>query len=392
MSTLKSRQTRGHVLHALFAALTVVAVLVLGVLLGGIVERSFGLVAVEFEQRFEDISPDGSTLETASAELIRQVLQDQMRPNALETIEEKKPLAQSSLDELKGIVTREILVPKVVKAWPLSASILARGAIEAEAAEDFPDAALVFRSWVDLAFLTGAQSSDPLQAGIRGAIIGTFMTIVVTMVIAFPLGVGSAIWLEEYAPDNKLTRFIQTNIYNLAGVPSIIYGMLGLTIFVRFLGDITQGRTVLSAALTLAILVLPIIIINAQEAIKAVPQSLRQASYALGATRLQTILFHVLPASMDRILTGSVLGMSRAIGETAPLVVVGASAFLTHDPGGLFDRFTTLPIQIYQWTSLPNDAYRNLAGAAILILMVLLMGLNSVAIIMRNRYRKENKQ
>jgi phosphate transport system permease protein len=303
-----------------------------------------------------------------------------------------KPLADRDLADLQKLVVDEILQPEVVNAWPLLTSVFNTNAIKLEIENDFPDARLVFRSWVHLDFLGGSQSADPMKAGIRGAIIGTLLTIFVTMLIAFPLGVGAAIWLEEYAPDNKLSRFVQTNIYNLAGVPSIIYGMLGLTIFVRTLGEITQGRTILSAALTLAILVLPIIIINAQEAIKAVPQSLRQASYAVGSTRWQTIWHHVLPACMDRILTGSVLAMSRAIGETAPLVVVGASAFLTHDPSSLFDRFTTLPIQIYQWSSLPNEAYRNLAGGAILVLMVLLMTLNSFAIILRNRYRKENKQ
>jgi phosphate transport system permease protein len=167
--------------------------------------------------------------------------------------------------------------------------------------------------------------------------------------------------------------------------------MLGLSIFVRNLVTVTQGRTILSAALTLAVLILPIVIINTQEALKAVPQSLRHASLALGASQWQTIRHHVLPACMDRILTGAILGLSRAIGETAPLVVVGASTFLTHDPTSVFDRFTTLPVQIYQWTSLPGDAWRNLAGAAILILMVLLLGLNSFAIILRNRYRKEMK-
>lgn len=390
--TLKARQSLAKVLQVGFLLITIFAVIILAVLIGDIINRSFGTSAIEYVERFEDWSSDGSTLETASDDMIREVIQNGMGGRAYDTLEEAKPFTERSHDELLEIVIREVLQPKVVKSWHLIPSLTNQASIIAERDRDFPDAVLTFRSWVQPDFLMKAQSMDPLNAGIRGAIIGTLMTIIITMLVAFPLGVGAAIWLEEYAPDNKVSRFIQTNIYNLAGVPSIIYGMLGLAIFVRTLGDITQGRTILSAALTLALLILPIIIINTQEALKAIPQSLRHASLALGATRWQTIWHHVLPASMDRILTGSVLAMSRAIGETAPLVVVGASAFLTHDPSSVFDRFTTLPIQIYQWTSLPGDAYRNLAAGAILVLMVLLLSLNSFAIIMRNRYRKDSKQ
>jgi phosphate transport system permease protein len=197
---------------------------------------------------------------------------------------------------------------------------------------------------------------------------------------------------------------IQTNINNLAGVPSIIYGMLGLAIFVRALEFFTSGaafglvedattangRTIISAGMTLGLLILPLIIINAQEAIKAVPNSLRQASYGVGATRWQTVWHHVLPNSISGILTGTILAISRAVGETAPLVVVGASTFITFDPDGPFSKFTTLPIQIYQWTSRPQDEFRNIAAAAILVLLVLLLSMNTIAIILRNRYKKKN--
>jgi phosphate transport system permease protein len=209
---------------------------------------------------------------------------------------------------------------------------------------------------------------------------------------------GSAIYLEEYASDNWLNRLIQTNIYNLAGVPSIIYGMLGLAIFVRLMGPITSGaifgvqdvngRTVFSAGLTLGILILPIIIINAQEALKAIPNSLRYSSYGVGATKWQTIWHHVIPASMDRILTGTVFAVSRAIGETAPLVVIGASAFLTLDPSGLFSKFTTLPIQIFTWSQMASPEFRHVAAAAIVVLLVLLLGLNAVAIYFRTGIQK----
>jgi phosphate transport system permease protein len=213
---------------------------------------------------------------------------------------------------------------------------------------------------------------------------------------------GAAIYLEEYATDNSLNRLIQTNINNLAGVPSIVYGILGLAIFVRALERLTSGeifglvdpttangRTVLAAGLTLGLLVLPIIIINAQEAIRAVPQSLRKASYGLGATKWQTVWSHVLPNAIPGILTGTILAISRAIGETAPLVVVGASTAISFDPSSPFSKFTTLPIQIYQWTSRPQDEFRSLAAASILVLLIILLSLNASAILLRNRFSRK---
>ena len=202
--------------------------------------------------------------------------------------------------------------------------------------------------------------------------------------------------------DTTLNRLIQTNISNLAGVPSIIYGMLGLAVFVRMLEGITSGRlfgavtdpttangrTIISAGLTLALLILPLIILNAQEAVRTVPRSLRQASFGIGATRWQTIWHHVLPGAIPGILTGTILAVSRAIGETAPLVVIGASTFIVQDPSVPFSKFTTLPIQIYQWTAWLQEEFRNLAAAAILVLLVLLITLNATAVILRNRYAR----
>ena len=236
----------------------------------------------------------------------------------------------------------------------------------------------------------------------RTAILGSLWTILVTILFALPIGVGAAIYLEEYAPDTWFNRLIQTNISNLAGVPSIIYGMLGLAVFVRMLEGITSGRlfgavadpttsngrTIISAGLTLGLLILPLIILNAQEAVRTVPRSLRQASFGIGATRWQTIWHHVLPGAIPGILTGTILAVSRAIGETAPLVVIGASTFIVQDPSGPFSKFTTLPIQIYQWTARPQEEFRNLAAAAILVLLVLLITLNATAVILRNRYAR----
>jgi phosphate transport system permease protein len=312
-------------------------------------------------------------------------------------------LPARSQDNIFILVQERVVVPTVVESWFLFESLFNRGEIALEASEKYPAAEVEFRSWVSADFLTTPQSSKPELAGVRTAILGSLWVIAFTILIAFPIGVGAAIYLEEYANRERwYNRIIQTNINNLAGVPSIIYGMLGLAIFVRALESVTSGvafglvedpttangRTILSAGLTLALLVLPMIIINAQEAIRAVPSSLRQASYGIGATRWQTIWSHVLPNAIPGILTGTILAMSRAIGETAPLVVVGASTFITTDPTGPFSKFTVLPIQIYQWTTRPQGVFRNIAGAAIVVLVALLLALNATAIMLRNRASK----
>lgn len=272
----------------------------------------------------------------------------------------------------------------------------------------YPQAELEWRSWVAWDFLTSPMDSTPALAGVRTALLGSLWVMIITFLTAFPLGVGAAIYLEEYASEtrnNTLRRInsvIQTNINNLAGVPSIIYGMLGLAIFVRALegltsgalfgvaadADTANGRTIISAGLTLALLILPIIIINAQEAIRAVPRSLRQASFGLGATRWQTVWNHVLPNALPGIMTGTILGMSRAVGETAPLIVVGASTFIVTDPEGPFAKFTALPILIYNWTARPDDQFRNAAAAGIIVLLVVLLSMNAAAVMLRNRFQR----
>lgn len=296
-------------------------------------------------------------------------------------------------------VLEQVVKPDVVKTWSLVDSLLKRQEISQVVAEDFPNAELEFRSWLTPQFVMNPQSSAPELAGVRTAIFGSLWIILITIVFSFPIGVGAAIYLQEYATDTWFNRLIETNISNLAGVPSIIYGMLGLAIFVRVLEPITSGaafglvestasangRTIISAGLTLGLLILPLLIINGQEAIKAVPNSLRQAGMALGATKWQTIWHHVLPNALPGIMTGTILAISRAIGETAPIVVVGASTFITVDPDGPFAKFTTLPIQIYQWTSRPQDEFRNIAAAAIVVLLILLLTLNASAVLLRNR-------
>lgn len=238
---------------------------------------------------------------------------------------------------------------------------------------------------LSLDFLTRYPSRLPARAGIRSAILGSLWVLFLVAAISFPLGVGAAVYLEEYAPKNRFTRFLQTNIANLAGVPSIVYGILGLAVFVRFFA---LGRSVLAGSATLALLILPVVIIAAQEAIRAVPNSLREASYGLGATRWQTIRHHVLPVAMPGVLTGTILALSRAVGETAPLIMIGALTFIAFDPVTPLDSFTVLPIQIYNWTTEPREAFHNLAAGGIVVLLVVLLIMNATAILLRNRYRK----
>ena len=237
---------------------------------------------------------------------------------------------------------------------------------------------------LDLAFLTSFASRFPERAGVRAALAGSVWLLGLTALIAFPISVAAAVYLEEYATKGWVTKAIQTNIANLAGVPSIVYGILGLALFVRALG---LDRSVLSGALTLSLLIMPVIIMASQEAVRAVPQTIREAAYGLGATRWQVVRFQVLPMALPGIMTGTILALSRAVGETAPLIMVGAVGFLAFTPQGVMDSFTVLPLQIYNWVSRPQDEFRQLAAAGIMVLLGLLLTMNAVAIVVRNRYR-----
>lgn len=256
-------------------------------------------------------------------------------------------------------------------------------------------AALIYRvvtqgvHWIDLDFLINRLSTDPKKAGILGAIAGTLLLMAVVAPITLIIGVGTAIYLEEYAKKGRFQRFIQINISNLSGVPSIVFGLLGLTVFVR---GMELGAVILAGGLTMSLLVLPIAVVAAQEAIRAVPQFLREASYGMGATKWQTILNIVIPAALPGILTGVILALSRAVGETAPLVVLGIPALLIPLPDGLFDKFTVLPLQIYYWTldSALVAEYANLAGASIIVLLVILFLMNSLAILIRNKFQRRH--
>jgi phosphate transport system permease protein len=236
--------------------------------------------------------------------------------------------------------------------------------------------------WLDWQFLTSFPSRLPERAGIKSALFGTLWLIGLTALFSIPVGVAAALYLEEYARPGRLNTLIQINIANLAGVPSIVYGMLGLVLFVRWLAF---GRSVLAGAATMSLLVLPVIIIASREAIRAVPPSLRQASYALGATRWQTVRHHVLPGALPGILTGIILALSRAIGEAAPLIMIGALSYVAFVPAGPLDGFTALPIQIFNWASRPQAEFHQLAAAGILVLLVVLFLMNGLAVALRYR-------
>lgn len=292
--------------------------------------------------------------------------------------------------------------------------------------------------WIDWQFLTSFDSRFPYKAGMISGIFGTMWVITLTILISAPIGIGAAIYLEEYAGNGWLTQIIRVNLANLAGVPSIVYGILGLTVFVRMFGlfgpqgviknwtgleingmfwidaldgyliPLPFGRVVLSGALTLSLLILPVVIIASQEALRAVPPSIRHASLALGATKWQTIRNQVLPAATPGIMTGVILAISRAIGETAPLVIIGAMAFVSFVPGGIdslealrdnpegllrapFDTFTVIPIQIFFWIQKPKADFKAVAAAGIVVLVAILLILNGLAILIRNRYSKHTR-
>jgi phosphate transport system permease protein len=241
---------------------------------------------------------------------------------------------------------------------------------------------------IDLPFIRNFASRIPERAGIWPPLVGTLWLMGLVTLFAFPIGVGAAIYLEEFAPRNRITALIETNIANLAAVPSIIYGLLGLAVFYR---AFEMGRSLLTGALTLTLLVLPVIIISSREALRAVPRSHRLGALALGATKLETVYKTVLPSAVPGIMTGTILGLSRAIGETAPLLVAGAAAFVAFTPDNLLDAYSALPVQIFDWVRRPQPEFQALAAAAILVLLGVLLTMNTIAIVIRNRYDRKTR-
>ncbi|HYH11849.1 MAG TPA: phosphate ABC transporter permease PstA [Thermomicrobiales bacterium] len=240
--------------------------------------------------------------------------------------------------------------------------------------------------WLSWHLITDMPSRIPEQAGMNSAIWGSLWVVLGSGIVSFILGLGTAIYLEEYAEKNRWTNLIQTNISNLAGVPSIVYGLLGLVVFVN---GLQMGRSLIAGILTMALLVLPVVVISSREAIRAVPPSLREAAYGVGATKWQTVKDHVLPAAFPGILTGMILSMSRAIGETAPLLVVGGASQVLFRPDTLTDPFMVMPLQIFNWTGRPQEAFEHLAAAAIIVLLIVLLLMNSIAIVLRQHFTKK---
>ncbi|EMR05518.1 Phosphate transport system permease protein pstA [Bhargavaea cecembensis DSE10] len=234
-------------------------------------------------------------------------------------------------------------------------------------------------------FFQNFASRFPEKAGIKAALVGSLWLMAVVAPVSMFLGIGTAIYLEEYAKKNRVNDFIRMNISNLAGVPSVVFGLLGLTIFVRALA---LGNSILAAGFTMSLLILPVIIVAAQEAIRAVPQHVREASYGMGATKWQTITRVVLPSAIPGILTGSILALSRAIGETAPLIVIGVPVIIHFLPTGVMDTFTALPMQIYDWAKRPQADFQQVASAGIIVLMAFLLLMNSIAVLIRNKFQK----
>lgn len=401
-SNLPARHRIAKILQFVFQSATAIGIVMLVLLLLTVLNNLVGIVAIVNTIEPETFAINGIPLEDLPKNEIIQIIETNLSKGMIRQLTREKALEDINQQELYNIVQEKVIKPQIEGTWSLYDSLFKRQEIQDEVMQKFPLANLEWKSWFSLRFILASASSDPLQAGVRTALLGSLWTILITLLVAFPLGVGAAIYLEEYASDTWFNRVIMINISNLAGVPSIIYGMLGLLLFVRVLQPLTSGaifgvndpatangRTILSAGLTLALLVLPLIIINAQEAIRSVPESIRQASLGLGATQWQTIWHHVLPSALPGILTGAILAISRALGETAPLVVIGGATFINFDPTGLFSKFTILPIQIYQWTARPQAEFKNLAAAAIVLLLIVLLSLNTVAIVLRNRFRSK---
>jgi phosphate transport system permease protein len=442
---LARRHTRSGVWRGIFLMSTLIGLIALVALFGNVINEAFGTVAFASKLTESEISDvplselDGPALAALLGEYaprrLRVIVRDElsvvsaaefttvpvsvalahaqvpesMADRTIAELSDEEVIQLLALnltaDQLYDHVQTDVIGLELLKSWPLSTTLFDYATIQAEfdalvEEKDPPNPHLEFRSWLNWDFVTGSQSSYAELAGVRTAIVGTLWIMALTMLIAFPLGIGAAIYLEEYARGGGwFDRLIEVNIRNLAGVPSIIYGLLGLAIFVRTLEQLTSGamfgvtgvngRTILSASATMALLILPVIIIASQEAIRAVPQSIREASYGLGATKWQTVWHQVLPAAMPGILTGTIIALSRAIGETAPLIVIGASAVIFVDPSGPFSKFTALPIQIWQWTARPQEEFRNIAAAAIIVLLGLLLFMNSFAIILRQRLSKK---
>lgn len=395
-AALRNRYRAAAIWQSVFLSALLIAIICLTALIYNMVDGAFCYIAYEYKDAPEQFTST-PVAELTKEELLT-IFKENLSSGAYNKLNNEQPMEERTQADLLNLFLERLIRIDTKQTWNMTESLLRGAEIRAEVAEKYPGAVLEFRSWLTPQFLVTPMSSRAEFAGVRTAVLGSLWLVGIAILLALPIGTGAAIYLQEYAPKTWFTNVIQTNINNLAGVPSIVYGMLGLALFVRVLEPLTSGafvgvtdsngRTVLSAGLTMGILVLPLIIINAQEAIKAVPDSLRQAAFGVGATRWQTVWSHVLPNALPGILTGSILALSRALGETAPLIVVGASTFISLDPDSPFSKFTALPIQIYQWTTRAQSEFHAIAASAILVLLVLLLTLNATAILLRNRFQR----
>ena len=431
---MRRRQRRGLIAKFALLGALMVAVAALVTLIVTILNSSFGLVAVENERSPDQLVtglgyPEGTALGDLSKEELVALLEAEISTNLGRRFEREQRFFDNRLvfedpyvlndlcmtddpppacylrarshSQVEALVVERVVEPTIVGTWSFFSSVFNRDEVEAYATEKYPYAELEFRSWLSWDFVVNPQSPEPAIAGIRTALLGSLWVVLITLVFSFPIGVGAAIYLEEYARENRLNAILQTNINNLAGVPSIIYGMLGLAIFVRTLEVITSGSFLGTGRRGYS--QRPDHRFGRPHARPADPADHHHqrpggdpgrsglATAGGNGPGLHQMADGALPRppnALPGILTGTILAVARALGETAPLVVVGASTFITTDPSGPFSKFTVLPIQIYQWTSRPQDEFRNIAAAAILVLLVLLLTLNTAAVILRNKYSR----
>jgi len=408
---LPERHRTARILLTLFQAATIVSVLALAALLASIVNQSFGPVLVQNTVDPATLAVDGVPLEEQSAAQLAGLLRAHLSAGVLRRLEAEQPLDQRSREDLSGIVVERVVAPRVLTSWYLSDALLSRQEIAREQARH-PGATVSFRAWLNPRFLAGSQSSVPENAGVRTAILGSLWVVAITIVVAFPVGVAAAIYLEEYAGDSLAQRIIQTNINNLAGVPSIVYGVFGLGFFVYGIGGSIDAffyperlptptfgtGGILWASLTLALLTVPVVIVSTEEGLAAVPKGLREGSLSLGATKLQTLLKVVLPMATPGIMTGMILAMARAAGEVAPLMLVGVVKLAPSLPiDGTFPffhmdrKFMHLGFHIYDvGFQSPNvEAAKPMVFVTTLLLLAIVITASSAAIVIRNRMKQK---
>jgi phosphate transport system permease protein len=396
-AVIAARKARSTFWAGVALAATATAVIIMAVILYTVLDSTFGFVAVANTVEPADLVTGRDSLAEMTRTELLGTIEDRLSRGIVRRLESEVPLAQRSDDDLREVLQENLIKPEILETWTLTDSVFRRAEISAYL-EANPGTRLVFRSWINAKFLTSHQSRVPEQSGIRAGVFGSMYIILIALVFSFPLGILAATYLQEYARPGLLTRVIEVNIQNLSSIPSVIYGLLGLTFFARYLSpitsgnvfgiDSTNGRTLLSAGLTLGLLVLPLVIINTQEAYRSIPATYRNACVAIGAPRWKTVSRRYLPYIVDRILTTVVLAISRIIGEIAPLIILGASTFIAVDPEGIFSKFTALPVEIFFWSSRPQTGFRNLAAAAILVLVVLTFTLNMFVIFFRDRFRE----